>query len=495
MRPSPERGRGGGARPLSRLTVPAAALLGLGVGLLFPDNGRLWDSLNRALPAPPDGRVVVVGVDDTSLRDYGPPTVWPPELYAQALNTLDQAGVQTVGLDPRLSALARTPDLAWVFARPNVVLSSTPGEPLAPLEGQRLPTGVITLDPDERGMVRRFRTALPDPSGELLPSFSRQLAVSAGQTVPLDPRPRLLRQFRPGAGRLAAIPFRDVVNGNVRFGDLQGRVVILGVTAASEPGTTLLDPAGQPTPVPVLQAQAVSTLLAPPPTLLPGWLVALLAVAAAALAAWLGGLWGFGLALGTLGLAAPLWLVNLWFPGVTVSVAAILGMALVALERWWTLRTLGTRDPLTGMGNRLAFTRAVEHRWPGRAGRPLGLLLVDLSGFRAVNEKYGRGAGDEVLRDLAARLQAQKRRGDLVFRWGPDEFAVLLDNVGPAEIGGLSDNLMASLDGLSYRDLPLRASVGAATTSPDTSTPADLLEAASRSRYRMKYGQAQGSLQ
>ena len=56
------------------------------------------------------GRVVVVGVDDTSLRDYGPPTVWPPELYAQALNTLDQAGVQTVGLDPRLSALARTPD-------------------------------------------------------------------------------------------------------------------------------------------------------------------------------------------------------------------------------------------------------------------------------------------------------------------------------------------------------------------------------------------------
>ncbi|MDL2343958.1 GGDEF domain-containing protein [Deinococcus sp. MIMF12] len=175
----------------------------------------------------------------------------------------------------------------------------------------------------------------------------------------------------------------------------------------------------------------------------------------------------------------------------TVSVAAILGTALVALERWWTLRTLGTRDSLTGMGNRLAFTRAVEHRWPGRAGRPLGLLLVDLSGFQAVNEKYGRGAGDEVLRDLAARLQAQKRRGDLVFRWGPDEFAVLLDNVGPAEIGGLSDSLIASLDGLGYRDLPLRASVGAATTSPDTSGPADLLEAASRSRYRMKYGQAQ----
>ncbi|MFC6666588.1 GGDEF domain-containing protein [Deinococcus radiopugnans] len=101
------------------------------------------------------------------------------------------------------------------------------------------------------------------------------------------------------------------------------------------------------------------------------------------------------------------------------------------LERWWTLRNTGVRDPLTGFGNRLAFTRAVEGRWQGRQSRPLGLLLVDLSGFRKVNATYGHAAGDELLRELAGRIMAHKRRGDLIFRWGPDEFAVLLYNTSP----------------------------------------------------------------
>lgn len=471
--------------------VPAAALLALGLGLLLPDNSRLWDSLNRALPAPADPRVVVVGIDDASLRDYGPLSGWPRDLYAQALRTLDEAGVQTVGLDVRLSALARTPELAGVFARPNVVLSSPPGEVPRRLSGQRTATGVSALNADSGGVVRRFQTAYPDPDGTLRPSFARQLAQSAGQNVPLDTTPRLLRQVRQDPSRLGVVPFRDVVNGNVRFGDLQGRVVLIGLTASSLPGTTRRGPSGEETPGVVLQARAVSTLLGAPLLSLPLWLTALLCVAVAVLAVLLRGLWGFVIALGVLALSVPLWQLGVLFPGVTVSVAAILGSALVALERWWTLRNIGTRDPLTGFGNRLGFTRAVEHRWPGRGGRPIGLLLVDLSGFRQVNETYGRAAGDEVLRDLAGRLQAHKRRGDLVFRWGPDEFAVLLDNVGPAGIQTISEGTQRSLADLGYRDLRLRASVGAASTGPEIHTPSELIEAASRSRYRMKYQREQ----
>lgn len=187
------------------------------------------------------------------------------------------------------------------------------------------------------------------------------------------------------------------------------------------------------------------------------------------------GLWGFGIALVTLGLAVPLWLVNVLFPGVTVSVAAILGSALVALERWWNLRNLGTRDPLTGLGNRLAFTRAVEHRWPGREGRPLGLLLVDLSGFRKVNEVYGRAAGDEVLRDLAGRIGSHKRRGDVIFRWGPDEFAVLLDNTDKHDLARISASMRGALDALTYRDVPLSVSFGAATTDSEVRSPRNSL--------------------
>jgi diguanylate cyclase (GGDEF)-like protein len=485
MRSSPERA-------LTRLTVPAAALLALALALGLPDNSRLWDSLNRALPGPPDPRVVVVGIDDASLRDYGPLTGWPRELYGQALRTLDEAGVQTIGLDVRLSDLARTqPELEGVFARPNVVLSSAPGASPQSLVGQRTPTGVNALNTEPGGVVRRFQTAYPDADGTLWPSFARQLAVSAGQTVPLDTLPRLLRHVRNDPTRLAVLPFRDVVNGNVRFGDLQGRVVLIGLTAGSLPGTTRLDPVGEETAGVVLQARAVSTLLGAPLVGLPLWLTALLCVAVAVLAVLVRGLWGFVIALAALALAAPLWLVGVLFPGITVSLAAIVGSALVALERSWTLRTLGTRDPLTGSGNRLAFTRAVEHRWPGRKQRPIGLLLVDLSGFRQVNETYGRAAGDEVLRDLAARLQAHKRRGDVVFRWGPDEFAVLLDNVGPPDLQRLGEGVGQALSDLGYRDLRLRASVGAAATGPEITTPAELVEAASRSRYRMKYQREQ----
>lgn len=483
MRSSPER-------PLTRLMVPLATLLALGLALLLPDNGRLWDSLNRALPAAPDPRVVVVGIDDASLRDYGPLPVWPRDLYGQALRTLDEAGVQTVGLDLPLSDVGGDDrELAAVFVRPNVVLATGPGETAAL---PRLRTGVSTLDTDRSGTVRRFQSAYRGPDGTLQPSFTRQLAVSAGQPVALDTGPRLLRHRRSNPAHLAVIPFRDVVNGNVRFGDLQGRVVLIGLTAEGQPGTTRRDVTGEITPDVLLQAQAVSTLLGSPLLRLPLWLTALLCMAAATLAVLLRGLWGFGIALAALALAAPLWQVNVLFPGVTVSLAAILGSALVALERWWTLRNLGTRDPLTGFGNRLAFTRAIEDRWPGRAGRPIGLLLVDLSGFRRVNETYGRAAGDEVLRQLAARLQTHKRRGDMVFRWGPDEFAVLLDNARPADLTRLGEGVQQNLEGLSYRDLALRASVGAAATGPDTRTPTDLVEAASRSRYRMKYQREQG---
>jgi diguanylate cyclase (GGDEF)-like protein len=485
MRSSPER-------TLTRYTVPAAALLAAALALL-PGDAALWDALNRALPSPPEPRVVVVGIDDATLRDYGRLDAWPADLYAQALRTLDEAGVQTIGLDVKLSQQVREqPGLRELFARPNMVLATEPGAPApeTPLNRRSL-SGISTLDADRKGTVRTFRTAYADRRGGLQPSFVRQLAVSAGQPVPLDTSPRLLRRFRSDPARLSVIPFRDVVNGNVRFGDLQGRVVLIGLTAEGQPGAAWQDTAGTAVPAALLQARAVSTLLGPPLVQVPLWLTLLLCMGVAALAAALRGLWGFGLALGTLALAAPLWQLNVLFPGMSVSLSAILGTALVALERWWILRNLGVRDPLTGFGNRLAFTRALEGRWQGRRTRPLGLLLIDLSGFRKVNEAYGRPAGDELLRDLAARIGPHKRRGDLIFRWGPDEFAVLLDNTSAPELNDLTARMQESLGAVTYRDLTLRANVGGAITGPDTAIPNDLIEAASRSRYRTKYQREQ----
>ncbi|MDB5044903.1 MAG: diguanylate cyclase [Deinococcus sp.] len=486
-------------RSLARYTVPAAILLAAALALLVPDNVRLEDALNRALPSPSDQRVVVVGIDDASLRDYGRLDTWPRELYGQALKTLDEAGARAIGIDVILSDPTQNDQrLADAFSRPNVVLATAPGEDssTAPPDW-RSPTGISALNIGSDGIVRSYQAAYREtgtagPESRLVPSLARQVAVIAGRDIPLDATPRVLRYSRPDLQRLPVLSFRDVVNGNVRYSDLQGRVVLIGLTASGLGssglgGQTLRDVTGEVVPGALLQARAVSSLLSAPFQQVPLWLTVLLCILAAVAAVLARGLWGFGIALVALSLALPLWLANIVLPGVTISLAAILGTALVALERWWNLRHLGTLDPLTGFGNRLAFTRAIEHRWTGRAERPLGLLLVDLSGFRKVNDTYGRSAGDELLRDLASRIQSHKRRGDVVFRWGADEFAILLDNTDDMDLAVITERVQRTLDNIAYRDIPLRASVGAATTTPDIRTPVELIEAASRSRYRMKY--------
>ncbi len=164
-----------------------------------------------------------------------------------------------------------------------------------------------------------------------------------------------------------------------------------------------------------------------------------------------------------------------------------MGLLLVAAERWWQLRHLGTVDPLTGLGNRLAFTRAVEHRWQSRAERPIGLLLVDLTGFRSVNDRLGYQAGDALLQHLAVTLRGNKRRADVVFRWGSDEFVLLVDDTDPQELARFASRLQVALSEVGGPDGNVRASIGHAMTGPDIRTPNELIERASRMRYRNKY--------
>ena len=485
-------------RSLRRFTLPLAAALGAALVLALPVNPRLENALNQALPSRPNPALVIVVIDDASLRDYGRPDIWPRELYAQVLRTLREAGVRAVGLDVLLSGASSPADaaLAPVFSAPNLVLGTSPGEAgEAPQPDWRSPTGVSVLDRSAGGVARSVQTAyaLEGPGGDrrLVPSFAGQLARLAGATVPADTAPRLLRYIPPGELEAVTLSFRDVVNGNVRFAELQNKVVVIGLTASGFSGLTSPDIDGSQVAGTFLQARAVSSLLAPPLIRPPLWLMAVLGAVLAAATVWLRGLWGFGAAAFALLLAALGWLVDLVVPGVSLSLAALIGVGLVAFERWWQLRTLGTQDILTGVGNRLAFTRAVEHRWHSRQERPISLMLIDLDGLRQVNKQYGHLTGDLLLRDLAGRLQKLRRRGDVVFRWGPDEFAVLLDQVGPQELPALTEHFQRNLGDLRAHDLEVQANIGAASTSADILTPGELIEAASRSRYRMKYRRGQ----
>ena len=89
---------------------------------------------------------------------------------------------------------------------------------------------------------------------------------------------------------------------------------------------------------------------------------------------------------------------------------------------------LAVTDPLTGLANRRAFDEIADRELARseRSGAPLTLVFADLDGFKEVNDKHGHVLGDDYLRRVAETIQTMLRTGDMGFRWGGDEFALLL---------------------------------------------------------------------
>ncbi|WP_439133861.1 GGDEF domain-containing protein [Pseudomaricurvus sp.] len=87
------------------------------------------------------------------------------------------------------------------------------------------------------------------------------------------------------------------------------------------------------------------------------------------------------------------------------------------------------RDPLTGVGNRVALDQAHERevQLAARHKQPLSLLAIDIDHFKSINDRYGHSSGDDVIRQIAQSIKAVTRCTDLVFRYGGEEFVVLLN--------------------------------------------------------------------
>ena len=149
------------------------------------------------------------------------------------------------------------------------------------------------------------------------------------------------------------------------------------------------------------------------------------------------------------------------------------------------------RDPLTGLANRTLF----EERMRGalsrdaRTGGSTGVLLLDLDGFKDVNDAYGHGVGDEVLRSVADRLSAGVRPADTVARLGGDEFVVLVEGATTTGMSALVTRLQDAVqEPLDVRGLTLDVgvSVGMAMAAEGAADPAGLVAEADQRMYAAK---------
>ncbi len=141
-----------------------------------------------------------------------------------------------------------------------------------------------------------------------------------------------------------------------------------------------------------------------------------------------------------------------------IVIATIWSICLVLGHLSETLRRQADTDPLTGLLNRSGFLVAAnrEHAIAQRTGNPLTLAVLDLDGFKQINDLQGHAVGDRVLADLGRSLRERLRAGDILARHGGDEFVLLL----PATS---AQSAAAVIDRLRDDRLPVSWSVGIGT--------------------------------
>jgi diguanylate cyclase (GGDEF)-like protein len=152
------------------------------------------------------------------------------------------------------------------------------------------------------------------------------------------------------------------------------------------------------------------------------------------------------------------------------------------------LESQSLTDVLTGVKNRRSFDLTLEEECMRAQSRhaTASLLMIDVDNFKGFNDSFGHPAGDEVLVAVARLLQSELRNSDFLFRYGGEEFTVILPDTSRKGAFVLAERFRRIVQRAPWSKRPITISIGVAATNETVTSPNELLQAADGALYRAK---------
>lgn len=171
-------------------------------------------------------------------------------------------------------------------------------------------------------------------------------------------------------------------------------------------------------------------------------------------------------------------------------VAALLDRSERLRETSLHLRDVADTDALTGLGNRRKLDATLEGLLHAdrRQRLPFSLLMLDLDHFKSYNDTFGHQAGDDALREIGRLLRAELRPEDAAFRYGGEEFVLVLHGVRLYQLPAIAERVLHAVRANAWPLRPLTISIGGAEACDADVTAASLLQRADAALYRAKHG-------
>lgn len=463
--------------------IRSHTLLLLGVGCLFSavalltgplDSVNLWlsDQLFISETVPPN--IVIAGIDDDTLAEYGRWSEWPRSLHAQAIDNLSTAGAKVIGFDVLFvddsaddgilaEAMQNAGNVVLAVAGVGPVLESERKltyanvlMPTAPLKEASRGTGHVNFEPDHDGKVRCVPLVVRDGLGADIPSFNlavlhahfsmplptdymiRNGCISVlARNVPVDAYSRLRINFSGALARQPYVSYGDIIRGEFDLGMVRNKIVLVGMTATGDLDAWYVPISAGKVPGVFVHAAAMDTVLrqqfldkaGPEVTLLS--LVLMLGVCAVALPrlrlrwslALLGGLFIVYLALSFLSFDRG-YLLNMLYPLSLLPIAfavSITYQITAAQSDKQFVRDLFGRYVSPQVAREILNSADAGQLRLGGETRDVTVLFADIRNYTVISEKLSPEATVEMLnRHLSVIIDRVLQNGGMVNKFAGD---------------------------------------------------------------------------